>query len=71
MHKKLKNREAPGPKGIYNEQIKYGEKTLNMWIKKLFNTIIRTWKILMNWKNSLLLSLFKRRYRNTPDLQEY
>ena len=57
--KNLKKRKAPGCDRITNEHIIYGEQTLLEAIKKLFNCILKAEYIQEEWRQGLIVPIYK------------
>lgn len=55
----LKSRKAPGFDIITNEHIKYGGETITLCIAVLFNGIIDSGKIPTDWKQGLIIPIYK------------
>lgn len=55
----LKNNKAPGPDGIVNELLKYGQDTLLHPIAKLFNRILETGIVPIQWKHGHIIPVQK------------
>uniref|UniRef100_A0A8W8NLN0 DED domain-containing protein n=1 Tax=Magallana gigas TaxID=29159 RepID=A0A8W8NLN0_MAGGI len=55
----LKSRKAPGFDIITNEHIKYGGETLTLCIVVLFNAVIDSGKIPTEWKQGLIIPIYK------------
>lgn len=66
MTAKLKNRKAPGMDEITNEIIKYGGDTLLAELQILFNKIISDKTVPSEWRESILIPIFKKGEKTDP-----
>ena len=63
----LKNRKSPGPNGISNEMLKYGGTELIIHLTQLFQQIVKLGDIPKTWKESIIISLFKKGSKTNPE----
>ena len=64
---KLKCGKSAGEDRISNEMLKYGGKTLQLYILKLFNGILKVEKVPQNWGSGLIIPIPKTGDKNEPD----
>ena len=59
--KSLKNQKSPGPDGLPAEVFKFGGYLLKRKLHKLFRKVWSTGIIPQDWKDSLIIALFKKK----------
>ena len=60
----VENRQGKTGRRISNEMLKYGGQTLQLYILKLFNGILKVEKVPQNWGSGLIIPIPKTGDKN-------
>ena len=64
---KLKGGKAPGPDGIPNQYLKTANNSLKLMLLSLFNEILKTQKVPLNWSEGKIQMIHKNGSPNSPE----